>query len=93
MYGEPLNPKKTAFAIVIDPSTWLYVPTLFLEDLEDPDNDDVREVNHPDFETYWGNSMENTFEACPQRYVNKINPKLKASLQLKKLANGAYQLV
>ncbi len=58
MYGEPLQPNRCQFEISIFDG----IITLAVEDLDDPSNDDVREVVHPDFEKYWDNSMENVFE-------------------------------
>ena len=57
MYGEPLQPNRTGFDIGIFSGQI----TISVSDLDELDNDDVREVVHPDFETYWGNEMENVF--------------------------------
>ena len=57
MYGEPLQPNRTSFKIgVFDGSI-----SIFVTDLDEQDNDDVREVVHPDFERFWDNDMENVF--------------------------------
>ena len=37
--------------------------TIIIEDLTDNSNDDVREVDHPDFDNYWDNMMENVFSS------------------------------
>jgi hypothetical protein len=65
-YGEPLDPKKTTFELYINDGSDNTCAEdggigLFLTDDEAEDNDDVRDVIHPDFETYWDNDMENTF--------------------------------
>jgi hypothetical protein len=57
MYGEPLQPNRTKFEIgVFDGEI-----SIAVFDLDELDNDDVREVVHPDFEKYWDNVMENCF--------------------------------
>lgn len=65
MYGQPLDPKRTAFTFYGDCWDDKLTETnfsIYLTDLDDPSNDDVRDVDHPDFDTYWGNAMENVFE-------------------------------
>lgn len=37
--------------------------SLIIGDLDDSSNDDIREVDHPDFDKYWYNEMENTFSS------------------------------
>jgi hypothetical protein len=57
MYGEPLEPNRCEFEIgVFDGEI-----SIFITDLDEQDNDDVREVMHPSFEQFWENSMENVF--------------------------------
>lgn len=57
MYGEPLQPNRCKFQIgVFDGEI-----SIFITDLDEEDNDDVREVVYPDFDNFWGNSMENCF--------------------------------
>jgi hypothetical protein len=34
---------------------------LCISDLDEPDNDDIRDVLHPDFDRFWGNACENVF--------------------------------
>lgn len=59
MYGQPLKPSECIFEIgVFDNEI-----TIVIEDLTDNDNDDVREVDHPDFDNYWDNMMENVFSS------------------------------
>lgn len=57
MYGEPLQPKRCKFDIGIFDG----LITIFVTDLDQRDNDDVRDIVHPDFDKYWGNEMENVF--------------------------------
>ncbi len=71
MYGQPLDPKKTTFAVTQDPDYDEDRPTLFLADLDDDDNDDVREISHPDFDILWSNDCENIFSSNDQFYVSK----------------------
>jgi hypothetical protein len=69
MYGEPLEPRKALFHIST-PEEFAeeqgddeeYVVSMFVVDMDEPDNDNVRDVKHPDFDRYWGNMMENCFE-------------------------------
>ncbi len=53
---------------------------IFLLDLEDPSNDDIRDVVHPDFDALWGNSCECVFEPWKQSWIDKYskNKNLKA---------------
>lgn len=61
MYGQPLNPKRTSFAIHDwDGDNCDFA--VFLTDMDDESNDDVREVDHPDWEDKFDNAMENVFE-------------------------------
>lgn len=78
MYGKPLDPKKTTFAIGNDGGQ-IYVT---LMDQEDDDNDDVREVDHPDWDILFGNAMENVFEPWDQAFIDN---ELKASGRSDKL--------
>lgn len=57
MYGKPLKPSECKFTLFIDDEDIC----LSIEDITDPSNDDVREVNYPDFDKYWDNVMENVF--------------------------------
>lgn len=34
---------------------------LFVMQISDPNNDDIREIDHLDFNKYWDNEMENVF--------------------------------
>lgn len=60
MYGEPLKPKRTAFTIEDDDNESGFA--VYLTDLDDPSNDGVRDVDHPEFEVKFGNMAENLFE-------------------------------
>ncbi len=57
MYGEPLQPNKCKFDIGVFDG---YI-TISITDLDEEDNDDIRDVVHPDFEKYWDNDAENIF--------------------------------
>jgi len=57
MYGEPLEPNRCEFEIGVFSGEI----SIFINDLDEQDNDDIREVIHPQFEDYWDNSMENVF--------------------------------
>lgn len=67
MYGQPLQPNRCEFSLHIDnDQADMYVAgdgdiCLCITDLDEPDNDDVRDVDHPDFDKYWGNACENVF--------------------------------
>lgn len=78
MYGETLDPKKTGFAVSMDSDYDEERPTLYLSDLEDPDNDDIRDVGHPDFDILFGNMCECVFETNDQFSVSRENPNLSA---------------
>lgn len=69
MYGKPLEPNKALFHISTQEEfaeengdDEIYKPTMFVVDIDEPSNDNIRDINHPDFDRYWGNSMENCFE-------------------------------
>jgi hypothetical protein len=66
MHGESLEPKKTAFALYEQDNSHDFEVEgplqIFLVDLEDVENDDVRDVIHPEFDVFWDNICENTFE-------------------------------
>lgn len=57
MYGEPLQPNRCKFDLGIFDG----IIQIFIIDLDEESNDDVRDVVHPDFERYWSNDMENIF--------------------------------
>lgn len=57
MYGEPLQPNRCLFDIGV----FNGLISIFIEDLDESNNDDVRDVVHPDFDRYWGNDCENMF--------------------------------
>lgn len=67
MHGEIMKPDRCEFTLFIDDgSSDMYVSgdgdiCLCISDLDEPDNDDIRDVDHPDFDTYWGNACENVF--------------------------------
>lgn len=67
MYGQPIKPEKCLFNIFIDDGTDdMYVAgdgdiCLCITDEDCPDNDDIRDIDHPDFDKYWGNAAENVF--------------------------------
>jgi len=64
MYGKPLDPKKTSF-MIIDTYGGDEGIMIGLVDLEEPDNDGIRDVDHPDFERMFGNDMECVFSSNP----------------------------
>ena len=66
MYGQPLEPAKTKFLTFLDDGTQINLYNnggvgLLLIDMEDDGNDNIGEVNHPDFETYWDIASEGLF--------------------------------
>jgi len=64
MYGQPMNPARCEFELQEDTFGDMGDPgdiILIVGDLDDPDNDDIRDVLHPDFDNYWGNACENVF--------------------------------
>ena len=80
MYGQNLDPKKTGFSFFDDPDS-PYKFAVGLWDLEDEDNDDIRDVDHPDFETNFGNSSECMF--WPEN--DSVGTKKKARAWLKSI--------
>lgn len=58
---NPLDPKQISFELDVYENDGNNEISLFLTDHEYPENDNIREINHPDFEKYWDNIMENTF--------------------------------
>ena len=95
MDRSKLNPNKSAFDITQDPDYGETRPTLFVEDMTDDSNDNVRSVRHPDFDILWSNECENVFRASTQRRVTEKNPNLKALDTIKEAkippGIGAYQ--
>ena len=74
MYGQPLEPNRTKFYIR-DNSRGEYYGSkiqLFLVDMDDEENDDVREVNHPEWGLYWENDSENEFSAIDEETVKSL---------------------
>lgn len=71
MYGQPLDPTKTTFDVQVDDDGSIMV---FLQDQEDPDNDDVRDVDHPDFDKLFGNECENIFSPWTQEQIDDYHP-------------------
>lgn len=65
MYGQPLKPNRASFEFFEDEGEF----TIHVSDLDDPSNDDVRDVDHPDWDTLWGNEMENVFSPWDQDTV------------------------
>ncbi len=67
IYGQPLEPNRCEFSLHIDnEDAEMYVAgdsdiCLCITDLDEPDNDDVRDINHPDFDKFWSNACENVF--------------------------------
>lgn len=59
MYGEPIKPNRALFYISEEEGTI----EMFVVDMDDPSNDGIRDIVHPEFDNHWGNSMENTFVA------------------------------
>lgn len=64
MNGKLLKPERLGFTIYpeigeedIKEDNF----TIYLTDLEDKTNYDIRGVDHPDWDMYWGNEMENVF--------------------------------
>lgn len=48
--------------------------SVYVTSLKEPDNDDIREVNHPYWEDIFGNMMENLFELKPNKHgVNNLS--------------------
>lgn len=58
MYGKPLDPNKTSFAIYINDDDEIEIA---LEDNEDYDNDDIRDVDDPIFDMFFDNICECLF--------------------------------
>ena len=69
MYGQPLMPNRCEFWLFIDDGgddKDMYIAgegdiCLCISDLDEPDNDDIRDVVHPDFDKFWDNACENIF--------------------------------
>ena len=74
MYGELLKPNRAGFffeaSCTDDDYEGDYFDdyngtensfSIFVRDLDDKSNDGVRDVDHPDFDKYWGNECENMF--------------------------------
>ncbi len=54
-----IEPNRAAFAIRYDSINYYDSgPVLFVADLDDPSNDNIRDVKHPEFEKLFGNSSE-----------------------------------
>ena len=68
MYGEPLEPNRTGFNLEEGHSSDDYGFQLWLIDLDEPSNDDIRDVNHPEFDMYWGNASECQFLPWEENY-------------------------
>lgn len=66
MYGQPLKPNECLFEIGVFDNFDNEI-TIIIEDLTDSSNDDVREVDHADFDFYWENMMENVFSSTKFR--------------------------
>lgn len=84
MYGQPLNPRRTSFGIAEEDGNVV----LYVLDLDEPDNDDVRDIDHPDFDYYWGNACENVFELWKR--PSRIK-RFRESGELKPLLSGIEQ--
>jgi len=63
MYGQPINPKRALFYIMEHNEDYSFGEPfgMFIVDMDDPSNDDIREVDHPDFDSKWENDSENDF--------------------------------
>ncbi len=67
MYGHPLEPNKCKFLLFIDDGEAdMYISgdgdiCLCIEDIDESDNDDIRDINHPDFDKLCNNASENVF--------------------------------
>jgi len=63
MYGQPMNPTRCEFEISTDDGMLSEVGdiVLVIGDLDEPDNDDIRDVIHADFDRLWDNACENVF--------------------------------
>lgn len=85
MYGKPLKPQKTSFTIE-DSDLNDGGFTIYLTDLEEPSNDDVRDVDHPDFDILWGNAMENVFEPWDQEWIDNHEERKLKAITTKKMA-------
>lgn len=98
MYGETLDPKRTAFGIGYD-DTYVHLTTgrliepweynrlssddksmytsvtprpfkIYIEDLDETDNDDIRGVDHPLWDILWCNECECVFKPMSQKSVD-----------------------
>ena len=79
MYGELLKPNRAGF--FFEPSAWSGKESnkefsIFIKDLDDKSNDGVRDLDHPDFDKFWGNDCENTFSPLAEDEIE--DEKLKA---------------
>ena len=64
-----LEPSDVEFAITNDPIQDEGIITLWVSSISDPCNDDIRDIKHPDFDKYWGNSCECVFTANDQEFI------------------------
>jgi hypothetical protein len=44
--------------------------TLWVSSISDPGNDDIRDINHKDFDKYWGNACECVFISWDQKWID-----------------------
>ena len=73
-----IKPNDAEFAVTNDSSSFGNGIVLWVSSISHPDYDDIREVDHVDFEKYWGNAMENVFEAHEQDYIDSEKYGVKA---------------
>ena len=73
-----IKPNDAEFAVTNDTNAFGNGIVLWVSSLSHPDYDDIREVDHVDFEKYWGNAMENVFEAHEQDYIDSEKYGVKA---------------
>ena len=64
MYGQPIDPNKASFELIDGLEIGLEGILVFIQDDEDTENDDIREIVDPKFdESFPYNEMENVFSA------------------------------
>lgn len=59
-----VHPSNATFGIneVKDEDSWVAGIFIEVQDTENEDNDDIRSIDHPDFDKYWDNEMECVFK-------------------------------
>ena len=75
MYGEPIDPRRASFSIFIDESNSpLCIEdsgrvSVVIQDEDEHDNDDIRDILNPRFEQMFENMCENIF-TLNDEYMN-----------------------